>query len=211
MSLNEIEKGLPPDVTLVCKLDREWKITYVNQAYTDITGYTEAELLNASHELIQHPTLPKVVQNQVWELIKTNQHNYFISKNKTKNGAFFWTIADINPMLHKSWKTAIFIRRKFLPFDIRTEFEKLYKILYEIETEGAGEKAAKKYLEGWLEDRVSQNISDYIIKVFGGETKLKKYLTSEIPDEELFTVDASELPLDEILKKVGKKKRGFFF
>ncbi len=209
--MNEIEKGLSPDITLVCKLDREGKITFVNQEYKEITGYTEGEIIGQSHELLQHPKLPKVVTDRVWELVHANKHNYFVSKNITKNREFFWTVADINPMLHKGWKTAIFIRRKFLPFDVRSEFEKLYNTLYEIETQGGGDRVAKKYFQGWLEDRSSQTLSDYIVKLFGGEDKLKKYLTSEIPDDELFTVDASELPLDEILKKVSKKKRRFFF
>jgi PAS domain S-box-containing protein len=208
--MNEIEKGLSPDITLVCKLDKEGKITFVNEEYKQVTGYSDAELIGQSHVILQHPQLPKVVQNRVWELIKSNQHNYFISKNLTKNKEFFWTIADINPKMDKGWKTSIFIRRKFLPFDVRSEFEKLYNTLYEIETAGGGEKIAKKYFNGWLEDRNVQTLSEYIIQLFGGEKKLQEYLTSEISDEELFTVDASELPLDEILKQVKKKKRRLF-
>jgi len=209
--MEEREKGLAPDITLVCKLNKDGKITFVNQPYVDITGYSERELIGQSHEILQHPELPQVVKERVWELINANQHNYFVSKNITKNKEFFWTIADINPMLHKGWKTAIFIRRKFLPFDVRTEFEKLYKTLYEIETKGGGIKAAKKYFDGWLEDRNVSTLSEYIIKLFGGEQKLKKYMTSEISDKELFQVDPSELTLDEILEKVSKKRRRFFF
>jgi len=208
--MEEKEKGLSPDVTLVCKLDKDGKITFVNQPYMEVTGYSERELLGQTHEKLQHPKLPETIKERVWELINANQHNYFVSKNITKNNEFFWTIADINPMLHKGWKSSIFIRRKFLPFDIRSELEKLYNILYDIETSGRGMKYAKKYLDGWLEDRNVETISEYIIQQFGGEKKLKAYMTSEISDDELFTVDPNELTLDEILKKVNKKKRRLF-
>ncbi len=208
--MREVEKLMPPDITLVCKLDRNGYITFVNKDYVDISGYSEKELLGQSHEILQHPAMPAVVRKYVWDMIAENKHSYFISKNLTKNKEVFWTIADINPMQHKEWKSVVFIRRKFLPSDIKSEFEKLYETLYQIETQGGGEKVAQKYLDGWLEEREAQNISDYIIDKFGGPKKLKAYLTSEISDEELFTVDASELSLDEILKKVKQKKRRFF-
>jgi len=208
--MTEVEKGLSPDVTLVCKLDKEGKITFVNEPLSRITGFTAAELKGKPHEILHHPELPLTVRKRVWDLINQNRHSYFVSKNITKNHEFFWTVADINPMLHKGWNTAVFIRKKFLPFEVRKEFEKLYDILYNIETRGGGEKTARKYLDGWLEDRNVDNLSDYIIRLFGDEKKLKHYLTSEISDEELFTVDPSELTLEEILKKVNKKRKRFF-
>ncbi len=201
-----VEKTLPPDITLVCKLSKDGIINYVNKSYTDVTGYTESELIGQSHEKIQHPELPKVLQEWVWNLIHQDKHTYFVSKNITKSGEYFWTVADINPRMREGRRTAIFIRRKFLPYDIKKEFEKLFNILYEIETQGGGVKVAKKYLNGWLEDRNS-TFSDYIAKKFGGENKLKEYMTSEVSDEELFKIDLSEMKIDEILKTLKKKKR----
>ncbi len=201
-----VEKTLTPDITLVCKLSKDGIINYVNKSYTDITGFSESELIGQSHQKIQHPELPQVLQEIVWDMIHQDKHTYFISKNITKNGEYFWTVADINPRLHEGRKTAIFIRRKFLPYDIKVEFEKLFKVLHEIEDQGGGIKVAKKYLAGWLEDRNS-TFSDYIASKFGGEKNLKEYMTSEVSDEELFKIDLNEMKIDEILKTLKKKKR----
>jgi len=204
----KVEKVFPPDVTMVCKLSKEGIITFVNQAYEQITGYSPSELIGNSHEVIQDPELPKVVQDKVWQLINQGKHTYFVSRNLTKNNEFFWTVADIHSKIHEGRRTAIFIRRKFLPYELRLEFEKLYDTLHEIETKGGGVETARRYLNGWLEDRNSQ-FGQYIVRRFGGEDKIRKYMTSEVPDEELFKIDVNEMKIDEILKTLKKKKRFF--
>jgi len=203
-----VEKLFPPDVTMVCKLSKDGIITFVNQAYEQITGYSQAELVGNSHEVIQDPKLPKVMQERVWDLINQGQHTYFISRNLTKHNEYFWTLADVHSRVHEGRRTAIFIRRKFLPYELKQEFEKLYDTLYEIETKGAGMETARRYLDGWLEDR-NASFGEYIVKKFGGEDKIKAYMTSEVSDEELFKIDVNEMKIDEILKTLKKKKRFF--
>jgi len=115
----EIEKGLEPDITLVCKLSKDGKIKYINKAYADITGFSENDLIGESHEIIQHPKMPKIILDMAWEAINKGENLYFVSKNITKNGEYFWTIADIHSKIHDNRGTAIYIRRKYLPNDIK--------------------------------------------------------------------------------------------
>ena len=206
----EIEKGLEPDITLVCKLSKDGKIKYVNKAYTDISGFSETDLLGESHEIIQHPKMPKVIMNMAWKSINNAKHQYFVSKNVTKNGEFFWTLADIHSKINENRSTAIYIRRKYLPNDIKADFEKLYEVLYGIESSGGGEKIARKYLHGFWEERGTE-FEDYLIDKFNGEKNLIAYMTSEVNDKELFSVDPTDMNIDEILKFVKKKKKRRFW
>jgi len=206
----EIEKGLEPDITLVCKLDKKGIIKYINKSYTDITGFTEKDLIGQSHEIIQHPKMPKVILERAWEGIYEGKQQYLISKNITKNGEYFWTIADINSKIHDNRGTAIYIRRKYLPNDIKEDFEKLYEVLYGIENSGGGTEIAKKYLKGFWEDR-GTNFNQYIIEKFGGEKNLKTYMTTEVSDKELYSVDPTDMNIDDILKFVKKKKKRKFW
>ncbi len=206
----EIEKGLEPDITLVCKLSKDGKIKYINKAYADITGFSENDLIGESHEIIQHPKMPKIILDMAWEAINKGENLYFVSKNITKNGEYFWTIADIHSKIHDNRGTAIYIRRKYLPNDIKEEFEKLYEVLYGIESSGGGEEVAKKYLKGFWEDR-GTTFEKYIIDKFGGEKNLKTYMTTEVSDKELFSVDPTDMNIDDILKFVKKKKKRRFW
>ena len=202
----EIEKILEPDITLVCKLNEDGRIAFINKAYTDITGFSETDLTGESHEIIQHPKMPKSVLEIAWDNIMSQEKSYVISKNITKTGEYFWTVADITNTLNQPKNKGIFIRRKYLPSNIKNEISKLYEILYGIENSG-GKEIAKKYLQGWLEDRNVRSIQEYIFNQFGGEKNLKKYLTTEISDKELFSTDPTSMNIDEILKFVNKKKK----
>ncbi len=206
----EIEKGLEPDVTLVCKLSKNGDIKYINKAYADITGFSETDLIGESHEIIQHPKMPKIILDLAWEAIRNGKDQYLISKNVTKNGEYFWTIADIRSKINDNRDTAIFIRRKYLPTEIKNEFEKLYEVLYGIESNGGGEEVAKKYLKGFWEDR-GTTFDKYIIEKFGGEKNLKNYMATEVSDKELFSVDPTDMNIDDILKFVKKKKKRRFW
>ena len=206
----EIEKGLEPDVTLVCKLDIKGIIKYINKSYTDVTGFTEKDLIGQSHEIIQHPKMPKIILDIAWGGIYNAKQQYFVSKNVTKNGEYFWTIADINSRIQDNRSTAIYIRRKYLPTDIKEDFEKLYEILYGIENSGGGTEVAKRYLKGFWEDK-GTNFNQYIIEKFGGEKNLKTYMTTEVPDKELFSIDPTDMNIDDILKFVKQKKKRRFW
>lgn len=204
----EIEKGLDPNITLVCKLNKDGYIKFINKSYTDVTGFSEKDLIGQSHEIIQHPKMPGSILERAWNAINDNQHQYLISKNITKNGEYFWTIADIHSKINN--QGTIYIRRKYLPHDLKEEFEKLYEVLYGIENSGAGKEVAKKYLKGYWEER-GTTFDKYIIDKFGGEKNLKSYMTSEVSDKELFSVDPTDMNIDDILKLVKKKKKRRFW
>jgi len=205
--MEEFEKGLNPDITLVCKLSKDGIIRYINPEYTMVTGYSENEIIGKPHTVIQDPHFPSTIQKKVWEAIQNTDHTYYISKNYTKQKEYFWTVADIHSKVSSNKPTAIFIRKKFLPLRLRAEVENLFRILYEIETHGGGEKVAEKYLNGWLEDRNVKSIPEYIIKSFGGQDKLEQYMNAEVPLKELLQVDPREMDIDEILKTIKRKKR----
>jgi len=207
----EVEKIIEPDITLVCKLDKEGKIKFINKSYTDVTGFTEKDLVGESHEIIQHPKMPQVILNRAWKYINNGEHYFLASKNITKNGEYFWTIADITSKIHENKSTAIYIRRKYLPSNVKQELSKLYDILFGIENSGNGIEIAEKYLKGWLEDRKFDDLESYIISQFNGEKKLKEYLTTEVSDKELFSTDPNDMDIDDILKFVKKKKKKFWF
>lgn len=208
----EVEKGLEVDITLVCKLDKQGNIKYINQAYTDVTGFTEKDLIGESHTVIQHPKMPQILLDIAWKYINAGKHYYLVSKNVTKNGEYFWTIADISSKIFENKSTAIFIRRKYLPSNIKEEISKLYEVLFGIEqSSDNGKEIAYKYLKGWLEDRNEKRLEDYIINQFGSEKKLKDYMATEVPDKELFSTDPNDMDINDILKFIKKKKKRRFW
>ena len=86
-------------VLLVSRTDTGGRITFVNKAFVDISGYTEAELIGAPHNLIRHPHMPKEAFADLWATIKDGRPWEGMVKNRTKSGDFYWVRANVTPVI----------------------------------------------------------------------------------------------------------------
>ncbi|WP_434657588.1 PAS domain S-box protein [Sulfurimonas sp. NW9] len=64
------EIQLDPKRYIVSETDEKGKITYANDYFQEVSGYTEEELLGQPHSIVRHPDMPKVVFKLLWETIK---------------------------------------------------------------------------------------------------------------------------------------------
>jgi len=85
------------DDLIVSKTDIKGKITYCNRQFINISGYNESELLGQPHKIIRHPEMPKAVYRLLWETIKKQDEFFGVVKNLCKNGAYYWTFANVTP------------------------------------------------------------------------------------------------------------------
>ncbi len=103
MRLNEPiidqELPLPEGKVLVSRTDPGGRITFVNQHFADISGFTEAELLGAPHNLIRHPHMPKQGFADLWATIKAGRPWEGLVKNRAKGGAHYWVQANVTPVI----------------------------------------------------------------------------------------------------------------
>ena len=83
--MNTMDKNV-----ITSETDNNGIITYVSQAFCDISGYSKKELLGKSHNLIRHPDMKKEFFQEIWnDLI---QKNVWVGeiKNRKKDGSFYW-------------------------------------------------------------------------------------------------------------------------
>ncbi|CCG40058.1 Putative Methyl-accepting chemotaxis protein [Magnetospirillum molischianum DSM 120] len=108
---HEIE--LNEDDLLVSKTDPGGRITFVNKAFVDISGFTEDELIGSPHNLVRHPHMPKEAFADMWQTIKSGRPWESFVKNRTKTGDFYWVRANITPIVERNQVTGfISIRSK---------------------------------------------------------------------------------------------------
>lgn len=85
---------------IVSKTDKKGVITYVNDAFCDISGYSQDELLGKPHNVIRHPDMPKETFRDMWHTIKDLKKQWVGEiKNLNKNGESYWVQVVINPIL----------------------------------------------------------------------------------------------------------------
>ena len=52
---------------IVSKTDRKGRLTYTNQTFCRLAGYTEAELLGQPHSVVRHPDMPRAIFKLLWD------------------------------------------------------------------------------------------------------------------------------------------------
>lgn len=86
--------------SIVSKTDSKGIITYVNDNFCKISGYTSDELLGKPHSMIRHPDVPSSTFKSMWSSIKKDKKSWQgIIKNRAKNGDSYYVSATVSPIL----------------------------------------------------------------------------------------------------------------
>nr|WP_110973353.1 methyl-accepting chemotaxis protein [Pseudomonas huaxiensis] len=93
LPVSEQERTFPQEQRLISTTDLTSRITYCNDAFVAISGFTRDELLNQTHNLVRHPDMPPAVFAHMWETIKEGKPWMGVVKNRAKNGDFYWVSA----------------------------------------------------------------------------------------------------------------------
>lgn len=105
MSVTDTEVQINDDSILISQTNLEGIITYCNQDFIDISGYTEEELLGKNHNLVRHPDMPSAAFQNLWDAIEKHKTWTGIVKNRCKNGGFYWVKANVTQLKHNGHVT----------------------------------------------------------------------------------------------------------
>ena len=85
---------------IVSKTDPEGVITYANDEFCKISGYSREELIGKRHSIVRDPDTKKEFYKELWHTIKDLKQPWIGEmKNRDKNGMPYWQQAIINPIL----------------------------------------------------------------------------------------------------------------
>lgn len=102
LPVTDEEQMLIDGQPIVTKTDKKGLITYANQAFVDISGFAEAELIGSPHNMVRHPDMPEAAFQDLWETIKKGKPWIGIVKNRTKGGGYYWVKATVSALLEGS-------------------------------------------------------------------------------------------------------------
>jgi len=96
--LNEYKKAV--DISnIVSKSNPKGIITYVNDKFCEISGYSSSELIGKPHSIVRHPTMPSTVFKDLWETIKSKKAWNGLITNMKKDGRKYVVNSTIIPIL----------------------------------------------------------------------------------------------------------------
>ena len=96
------ERTFDPDEIIVSKTNPAGVITYANEVFVKVSGFTEAELLGAPHNLIRHPDMPRCVFQFLWDRLGAGHEVFAYVVNQARNGDHYWVLAHVTPTFDAS-------------------------------------------------------------------------------------------------------------
>lgn len=83
---------------IISTTDTLGNITYVSEAFCNVTGYGSDELLGRTHRIIRHADMEDKLYKEMWEAITQDRIWEGEIKNRTKEGGFFWSKVRFHPI-----------------------------------------------------------------------------------------------------------------
>ena len=148
------EIALDPKRYIVSETDAKGKITFCNDYFMEVSGYSQEELIGPPHSIVRHPDMPKVVFKLLWQTISQGKNINAVVKNLAKDGRYYWIFTEFESRRDTDTGEIIgyHASRKTISKHVIEILAGLYAELLKIESE-EGVEASEKYLVSFLKDK----------------------------------------------------------
>ena len=94
-------------VLIISRTDVHGIITYANEGFEKISGYSKEELLGKSHNIVRDPQIKKKIFKEMWGTIKKGNIWYGILSNRAKDGSIYYVKTHIFPIFDQEHKKIV--------------------------------------------------------------------------------------------------------
>ncbi len=98
---------------IISKTDVYGIITFVNDEFCKISGYTKEELIGQNHNIVRHPDVPASTFKQMWQTILQKKTYKSTVKNRAKDGSTFYVNTTVFPILNEHDEIEEFIAIRY--------------------------------------------------------------------------------------------------
>ena len=99
--VTKVEKHVQEGAFLVSMTDTKGNITYANDEFVRLSGYSREELLDQPHNIVRHPDMPADAFADLWTTVKAGKPWQGYVKNRSKDGGFYWVDANVSPVIEQ--------------------------------------------------------------------------------------------------------------
>ena len=155
------------DEIIVSKTNLKGLITYANDVFLRVSGYSASELIGKPHNIIRHPDMPRCVFKLLWDTIQSGDEVFAYVLNMARNGDAYWVFAHITPSYDPGGRMVGFHSNRRVPYtDALSSVRDLYRTLREEEYRHASPSTALAASSSLLTEILRERSLDYSQFVF---------------------------------------------
>ncbi len=98
LPVTHTELSFPAEQRLISATDERGNLTYCNDEFVAVSGFTREQLIGSPHNIVRHPDMPPEVFAHMWEHLKAGKNWMGIVKNRCRNGNHYWVSAYVSPI-----------------------------------------------------------------------------------------------------------------
>jgi len=98
LPVTDIEHFLPEGAFIYSRTNLKGVVTEANDVYLEVSGFSREEMIGSSHNIVRHPDMPEAAFADLWKDLKQGLPWRGVVKNRSKDGGFYWVIANISPV-----------------------------------------------------------------------------------------------------------------
>lgn len=198
----EDQKYALDQAAIVATTDAKGIITYVNDKFCQVSGYSREELLGKTHKVVNSGVHPQEFFSELWNTISSGKVWRGEVCNRKKSGDYYWVYTTIVPFSDETGKITQYLAIRYEITDLKhaqqTILEQQDKLVASSRLSAIGEMAAA----------ITHEINNPLGVILGRVEMLKSMLNDETLDRaELFKVaDTIEVTGQRIAKIVRSMK-----
>ena len=124
LSLSE-QRGATDNAAIVSETGLEFKITYVNDKFCEVSGYSRAELLGQDHRILNCDCHPQSFFQEIDKTLAEADVWHGEIGSRRKDGSLFWTDTTITPILGETGRPIKYVDIRFDITGIKQAEEKI--------------------------------------------------------------------------------------
>jgi aerotaxis receptor len=149
LPITGIEYILQDGQSIVSKTDTKGRITYVNPAFVEVSGFDAEELIGKAHNIVRHPDMPPEAFADLWQTLQAGLPWTGMVKNRRKNGDFYWVVANVVPVKENGATVGYMSVRTRPSREQVKAAEDLYRLLRAGEARGIAIRRGLAVRTGW--------------------------------------------------------------
>ena len=120
---NDVILKAVQDTLVISTTDLQGVITYANDLFCKLTGYSREELIGQPHNLVRHPSVPKEVYKDMQDTIQAGKIWTGIVPNVGKGGVIYVVDTTVQPIFDEAGNITSYISVRRVINDLMQNFD----------------------------------------------------------------------------------------